>query len=305
MALIQVASPPGEPPGRRRQRVGELVAGAAGADLVLLPELWLPGYFAFDRYQELAEPLTGDTVEAGREWARALGCHLHLGTFLERGADGRLHNTAVLIDPAGTVVHTYRKIHVFGYRSREAALVAPGEEIAVATTALGPLAATTCYDLRFPELWRALLDAGAHTVLVPAAWPAARLGHWRLFTSCRAVEEQMVVVACNAVGEQEGTVLGGHSRVVGPGGELVAEAGEDEGITWCLIDPEAVARVREEFPVLRDRRLGPAAPLPPTGGAHDGSARAGAARPQAAPRAEGNAPLRRRSPRPIPGGSPP
>lgn len=255
VSLVQVASPPTEPVAARRERVGQLVADAAGADLVVLPELWAPGYFAFDRYPELAEPRDGDTVEAGRDWARRLGCFLHLGSFLERAADGRLHNTALLIDPAGEIVHTYRKIHVFGYRSLEATLVAPGDGVTVTETPLGPVAATTCYDLRFPELWRALVDAGAQSVVVPAAWPAARREHWRLFTSCRAVEEQIMLYACNAVGVQHGTVLGGHSRVVDPWGEVLIEADDQEGITSGEVDPSIVARTRAEFPVLQDRRL--------------------------------------------------
>lgn len=255
VALVQVASPAGEAVGDRRDRVEQMVATADGADLVVLPELWGPGYFAFDHYRERSEPMNGDTVSAGREWARRLRCYLHLGSFVEGSADGRLYNTAVLIDPAGEIVHTYRKIHVFGYRSREAELLTPGWDVTVADTSLGPVAATTCYDLRFPELWRGLVDAGAHIVIVPAAWPAARLEHWRLFTSCRAVEEQILLIACNAVGDQNGVELGGRSRIVDPWGVVLTEADDSEGVTWCEVDPTVVARVRDEFPVLQDRRL--------------------------------------------------
>jgi predicted amidohydrolase len=255
VALLQVASPATETVAARRERVGQMVASAKGADLVVLPELWGLGYFAFDRYSELSETMDGDTVSAGREWSRQLGCYLHLGSFVERASDGRLHNTAVLIDPAGEIAHTYRKVHVFGYRSREAELLTPGTDISVADTPLGTFAATTCYDLRFPELRRALVDAGAHIVIVPAAWPAARLEHWRLFTSVRAVEEQIILISCNAVGEQNGVAIGGHSRIVDPWGLVLTEAGDDEGITWCDVDPTVIARVRDEFPVLRDRRL--------------------------------------------------
>lgn len=255
IALVQVASPAEESPAERRERVGRIVAGARGADLVVLPELWAAGYFAFDAYTDRAETLSGPTVAAGREWARELGAYVHLGSVVERDDEGRLHNTAVLLAPDGSIAHTYRKVHVFGYASREAELLTPGEEIGVADTALGKVAATTCYDLRFPELWRGLVDAGAETVVVPAAWPAARREHWRLFTTARAVEQQVLVVACNAVGVQDGGVeLGGHSRVVDPWGVVLAEAGVEEGITFCDVDPAVVPRVRAEFPVLADRR---------------------------------------------------
>lgn len=254
IALVQAGSPDGESAAARRERVGALVRGAAGADLVVLPELWAAGYFGFDTYADEAEPFDGPTLAAARGWARELGTHIHLGSFVERGDDGRLTNTAVLLAPDGEVAHVYRKIHVFGYRSREAELLTPGDNVRVADTALGRVAATTCYDLRFPELWRGLVDVGARIVVVPAAWPAARREHWRLFTSCRAVEEQVLLIACNAAGVQNGVELGGHSRVVDPWGTVLAEAGAEEGLTWCDADPAEVGRARAEFPVLADRR---------------------------------------------------
>ncbi|MGW5383620.1 carbon-nitrogen family hydrolase [Nocardia sp. NPDC003963] len=254
VALVQVDSPADEPVGERRARVGELVRSARGADLVVLPELWAAGYFAFDFYVRDAEPFEGPTVEAARGWAQELNAHIHLGSFVERDAHGRLYNTAVLLSPRGEIEHVYRKIHVFGYKSREAELLSAGAEIAVSATGIGSISATTCYDLRFPELWRGLVDAGARIVIVPAAWPAARREHWRLFTSCRAVEEQILVIACNAVGVQDGVEIGGHSRIVDPWGTVLAEAGTETGITWCDLDPAVVERARADFPVLADRR---------------------------------------------------
>lgn len=167
IALVQVASPATETVTNRRTRVGTMVCSAFGADLVVLPELWPSGYFAFDRYEAEAETIDGPTVAAGAEWARALGCHLQLGSLVVRGENGELWNTSVLLDPTGSVVHAYRKSHVFGYRSLKAQLLTPGTETAVAQTALGAVSGTTYYDLRFPELWRQLVDAEAELVLVP------------------------------------------------------------------------------------------------------------------------------------------
>jgi predicted amidohydrolase len=255
IALIQVASPENETVEDRRERVSGLVGAAAaeGAELIVLPELWAAGYFAFDNYERDAEPTRGRTVEDLSALARELGVHLHIGSYVERLPDGSLRNTAALLDPRGRLALSYSKIHVFGYRSKEAQLLRPGDEVAVVDTAFGPVSTTTCYDLRFPELWRRIADLGAHLVIVPAAWPAARLAHWRLFTSVRAVEEQVLLIACNAAGTQAGVKLAGHSRVVDPWGTVLAEAGEDEGITYCEIDPGIVTSVREEFPVLGDR----------------------------------------------------
>ncbi|MDQ6782297.1 MAG: carbon-nitrogen family hydrolase [Actinomycetota bacterium] len=255
VAQIQVASPDDERVADRRRRVATMVASAAGAELITLPELWAPGYFAFEHYAARAEPLDGATVAAGSEWARALGTWIHLGSIIERGPAG-LHNTSVLLDPSGGIAHIYRKVHTFGLGSLEAQLLEPGDSVSVTAGPLGVTGATTCYDLRFGELWRALVDAGAESVIVAAAWPAARLDHWRLLTSARAVEQQVIVVATNATGTHGGVTSAGHSRVVGPWGDVLAEAGTDEGITWAEVDPGTPAQVRAHFPVLADRRTG-------------------------------------------------
>lgn len=254
VALVQVASPASEPVDSRVERVDTLLRQARGADLIVLPELWAPGYFAFDAYSAEAETLTGRTMTRIRERAREFGCLIHVGSFLERSEGGGIHNTAVLVDADGNAIHTYRKIHVFGYESLEAQLLTPGESVGTVSTPFGQVGATTCYDLRFPAIWQELVDQGAEIVIVPAAWPRARLGHWRLFTACRAVEEQVFVIACNAVGSQGTVELGGHSRVVDPWGDVVIECGTAEGVFTCEIDTAAVRRIRDEFPVLRDRR---------------------------------------------------
>jgi predicted amidohydrolase len=263
IGLLQVSSPAEESPEQRRQRVGELLGALPEVDLIVLPELWAAGYFSFEQYPERAETLAGPTVELARATARERGCFVHLGSIVERAEGDRLYNTAVLVDPQGEISLTYRKIHVFGYQSLEAQLLTPGETVDVRRTdRLGTVGTTTCYDLRFPELWRDLVDLGAELVVVPAAWPMPRLEHWRLFTSARAVEEQVFVVACNSVGEQAGGVqLAGHSRVVDPWGAVLFEAGAEEEVAVVEVDLQAVAATRGEFPVLGDRRRRSGEPL--------------------------------------------
>ncbi|PRI11539.1 carbon-nitrogen hydrolase [Leucobacter massiliensis] len=279
VALVQLASPADETREQRIERVEALLRANAGAELYVLPELWSAGYFSFDRYAELAETLDGPTVSMGRRLARELGAAIHLGSIVERGAEGALHNTAVLVDADGRIAQTYRKIHVFGYQSLESQLLTPGDSLSVVPGPLGPTAGTTCYDLRFPGLWQELSDRGAEAVVVPAAWPAARREHWRLLTQARAVEHQLWVLACNACGEQgepsAPVRLGGTSRIVDPAGRVVAECGEDEQVLMADLDPGSVARVRAEFPVLADR-LGAAdyAALGSDPGAEAGAARA-------------------------------
>lgn len=253
VALVQLSSPDNEPQAERIERAESLLRDQHGADLLVLPELWSAGYFHFGQYPELSESTTGRTVSMCASVARNLKTHVHIGSIVERAGDGALRNTSVLVDPEGKIVHTYSKLHVFGYKSLEAELLTPGTSLPVADTAFGRMAGTTCYDLRFPGLWSELSVRGAEIVIVPAAWPAARREHWRLLTSARAVEHQVYVLACNAAGVQTGVELGGTSRIVDPAGRLVAEAGTGEEVLRAAIDPSLVHATRREFPVIADR----------------------------------------------------
>ncbi len=259
VALVQISSSFDEPVADRVARVGAMVTGLRDVDLVVLPELWAPGYFAFDRYEQFAEPRDSALLRDIAGWAVELGAHVHGGSVLERDAAGHLYNTAVLFGPDGRLVLDYRKVHVFGYQSLEAQLLTPGDRADVSATPLGSVGMTTCYDLRFPELYRILVDHGAEIVIVPAAWPAARLEHWKLFTRARAVENQVFLLGCNAAGRQGDVRLAGHSVVVDPWGGVLAEAGGEEEILRAEFDLQMVADIRAEFPVLGDRRVtGPA-----------------------------------------------
>jgi predicted amidohydrolase len=254
IALVQVASPSAESPAARRDRVRGLLEGLpANLDLVVLPELWAVGFNHFDAYAAQAETTDGPTVRMCAEIARATSTWVQAGSIVERQPDGSLRNTTVLLDPAGEVAMTTSKVHVFGYASREVELLSPGDRVTSAATPHGRVSSTTCYDLRFPGLWNELVEAGAELVLVPAAWPAARLDHWRALTTARALDTQTFVIACNSCGRQDNVELGGHSRVVDPWGEVVAEAGDTEEILVVDIDPARVAATRAEFPVLADR----------------------------------------------------
>lgn len=252
VALVQVESPLEESQQDRIDRVSALVRSHTGAALYVLPELWSPGYFAFEQYADRAETLTGPTVTAMSELARELGSWIHLGSIIERRGD-RLFNTAVLLDPSGAIAQVYRKIHVFGYQSLESKLLTPGESLSVVDSPVGPVASTTCYDLRFPGLWQQISERGAEAVVIPAAWPAARREHWRVLTQARAIEHQLWVLACNACGSQGDVQLGGYSRIVAPSGAVIAECGADEEVIVADLPRDAVALTRTEFPVIADR----------------------------------------------------
>lgn len=249
--LIQLAYGDDESVPERTDRVADLVRDQRGADLVLLPELWPQGGFSYDRWEEQAESLDGPVVTAMRAAARDLGATLHMGSLVERDEAGRLFNTSVLIGADGSVLTTYRKVHLFGFGDGEPKLMTAGDG-AVVHDRLG---LATCYDLRFPEQFRLLLDGGAEVVLLVAAWPAKRVAHWRLLAQARAVENQSYVLACNTAGTHAGVPMGAHSMVVDPWGAVLAEAGEGEEVLVADLDLASVATTRTSFPVLADRRL--------------------------------------------------
>ena len=259
--LLQFEVDPAEKPDGRRARAASLVRAQTGADLVVLPELWPVGAFAADDFAAEAEPLDGGpTAAVMSDAARDARVWLHAGSFVERaaGPDGApaLYNTSLVFAPDGALRASYRKIHRFGFDEGEAALMAAGADIVTAELPDTVLGLATCYDLRFPEQFRLLVDAGAQTVVVPAGWPARRRAHWRLLAQARAVECQAYVLACGTAGTHAGVEQAGHSMVVDPWGEVLAEAGPDQQVLTVELDPARVTAVRAEFPVLRDRVLG-------------------------------------------------
>lgn len=260
IALLQVASPDDEAIEERRARVDRVVldeSALGSADLLVLPELWGAGAFNYRAFASAAEPLDGPTLALGRAWAERYQIHVHAGSIVETTDNGAHFNTSVLIDPAGEILATYRKVHLFG--TNEARELTAGDDLAITEIEGVTTGLATCYDVRFPELFRSMLDAGATMTAICSGWPDKRVAHWRLLTSARAVEDQMYVVACNAVGWQHDTLLAGASRVVDPWGAVVVEAGTEEGFTYADLDVDLPARARASFPVVDHRRWAQAA----------------------------------------------
>ncbi|MFJ1808878.1 MULTISPECIES: carbon-nitrogen family hydrolase [unclassified Streptomyces] len=264
-SLIQIAVEEGESVESRRVRVAALVRAQAGAaDLVVLPELWTTGAFAYEEFAGEAEPLDGPTYEAMAKAASDAGVWLHAGSIPERApsdsgsptGEGPLYNTSLVFSPSGELAAAYRKIHRFGFDKGEAVLMGAGEELVTVRLPETTVGVATCYDLRFPELFRALVDAGAETLVIPAGWPERRRAHWTLLARARAVENQAFVLACGTAGTHAGVPQAGHSIVVDPWGEVLAEAGSGEEVLTVDFDPSRVATTREQFPALKDRVLG-------------------------------------------------
>jgi len=246
-------------------------ARAAGADFILTPEV--VGMFEPVRQRHL-EKAVGEAenpaLAAFRDVARETGAWLLVGSLAVRVAETKLANRSFLVDPAGAVVARYDKIHMFdveigdGQIYRESALYQPGGEAVVADLPWGRLGMTVCYDLRFPYLYRALANAGADFLSIPSAFtvPTGR-AHWQVLMRARAIETGCFVMAPAQCGEHaEGRRTYGHSIIVGPWGEVLAEAGDEPGFVIAEIDTARVAEARRKVPSLQhDRAVAqPAAP---------------------------------------------
>lgn len=256
VALVQLDVSSKEDIDARISRTLKFIDEAAQhADVVVLPELWHVGAFDIPAAQTHAQFMNGALVQAMRESAANNGIWLHAGSFAERDHHENLYNTSVLIDPNGEVLVTYRKVHLFGFDSGEAAVLTGGAEVVVTETVLGTTGLSTCYDLRFPELFRLLVQEQASAIIVTSGWPQARIDAWDVLVRARAIENQCWIIACNEIGTQGDVVLGGHSQVVSPQGVVIALAGNEECILYAAIDAELPDKIRKDFPVLRDIRI--------------------------------------------------
>ena len=229
----------------------------AGATYVQTPEyfnyLGSPAGLA-----AVAEPVPGATTELFGALAREAGATIHLGSMAERASSGKFHNTSVVIGPDGRVRATYRKIHLFdvavsgAVTSRESDAVVAGEEMVLASVDGATVGLSVCFDVRFGDLYRRLAHAGAQVLAVPAAFAAATgRAHWHVLVRARAIENHAFVVAAAQAGSGGPFETYGHSLIVNPWGEVLAEGpGEGEALLVADLDLAEVTRRREEIAVF-------------------------------------------------------
>jgi omega-amidase len=240
-------------PAENLTQVAVMTAEAArrGSDIVVFPELWSTGY-------DLENAATHSTaIDQGiftevAALARKHEIHV-LGSCLSVLRPGKFGNTAVLFGPGGQVLADYSKIHLFRLMDEEQHLTA-GDHLALVDTMWGKTGLAICYDLRFPELFRAYALGGARIVFLPSEWPHPRLAHWQTLLRARAIENQMYIVACNRVGMSKEVNFFGHSCVIDPWGESIIESGEGEMLLTATIDLGQVDAVRARIPIFADRR---------------------------------------------------
>ncbi|MDY6875239.1 MAG: nitrilase-related carbon-nitrogen hydrolase [Chloroflexota bacterium] len=225
-------------------------AHEASADLLLLPELWLHGY-DLERAGEWAAPLGEGGFAQMAALASEFGLHL-AGSLLERHTGG-VSNTAVLYAPDGALLGSYRKIHLFRLM-QEHHYLTPGDHATLCPTPWGPVGLAICYDLRFPELFRAMALAGAVLFLVPAQWPVRRVEAWFLLARARAVENELIVTACNRVGSDDQVEFPGRSCVVDPWGHVLVEGDDRERLLVAQTDLREISKARRYLTIYQDRR---------------------------------------------------
>ena len=254
--------------------VTELIRGAAaaGAALIVLPEMVTMIEPQNALVLEKAVPEAADPgLAAFRNLARETGAWILVGSLLLKEAgESRVVNRSFLLDGEGAIVARYDKLHLFdidldeGESYRESATVRPGDRAVLAPTPWGLLGMSVCYDVRFAYLYRALAQAGASFLSIPAAFTETTgKAHWHVLVRARAIETGSYVFAATQSGTHaEGRRTFGHSLIVDPWGEVLADAGSDVGFVTAEIDPANVARARAMIPALRhDRRFaGPDAP---------------------------------------------
>jgi deaminated glutathione amidase len=275
-ALVQMTA--SDDPAANLAQVQDLVARAiaGGADLVLTPECSNILSSQRDHQRRMIRAEGDDAMLAAlRAQARAAGVWLLIGSLgVQAGddADGRFANRSILINPAGAIAARYDKIHMFDVNVsdseiyRESASYRPGAQAVVAQTPWGGLGMTICYDLRFGHLHRALAQAGARILAVPAAFNhITGAAHWHVLLRARAIETGCFVLApaqtghhAEVLGGGKGRQTFGHSLVVAPWGEVLADGGTEPGVIWADLDLGAVEVARARIPSLRhDRDFAP------------------------------------------------
>jgi predicted amidohydrolase len=223
------------------------VAGQ-GANLAVLPEMWSTG-FSYKNLNELALRTAG-IVEELLELSARHGLVI-VGSMPEPNGD-KVFNTVFLVDN-GRLAGVYRKIHLFSLLGEDQAF-SGGDSWLLADTSIGKIGVIICYDLRFPELSRRLALEGAQVLCVPAQWPKPRQEHWRTLLRARAMENQLFLVSCNACGLIGKLDFFGMSMIIGPKGDVLAEAGEEECEILAGLGMQAMTDWRAQIPCFKDRK---------------------------------------------------
>lgn len=240
-------------PVKNYQSVEKLIQKASNdkPDIIVLPELWTTGY-DLTRLDTIADKNAAHTIKFLKQAAIKYRVHFVGGSVANKGDTG-VKNTLLIINKKGQLVHLYSKLHLFKLMDEHLYLEA-GAEKGLFELEEHQFAGVICYDIRFPEWIRSHTAKGAEVLFVVAEWPAPRLSHWRALLIARAIENQCFVIGCNRSGQDPTNQFAGHSMIIDPWGEVVAEARENEEILTAVIDLELVKEIRKLIPIFEDRK---------------------------------------------------
>ena len=235
------------------RRVEELVRGAglAPGALLVLPEMFATGFTM--NATAVVERTDGPTCAFLGRLAAAHRAHVLGGVVLADGA-GRPRNEAALFGPEGQLVGRYAKMHPFTLGGERDSYAAGDAVVTLPLPGGLTLQPAVCYDLRFPELFRRVGPRAPEVIAVMANWPVARVAHWVALAQARAIENQAYVIAVNRCGADPKLTYNGHSRIIDPRGEVLADAGEAEGVIRAEVDRDMLEAYRGSLPFLRDKR---------------------------------------------------
>lgn len=244
---------------RMEQLIDQAMTHEPKPDMIVLAETW-PSAFDYtvdakEQVQAICETEDGESITMLRRKAREHHILIAGGSIAlahPEEEDKRCTNTFFLIDREGRIAGSYDKVHLCGWVDEDVAFRG-GEAVKTLDTDLGRFGIIICYDIRFPEQIRIQAVNGAELLLIPACF-STRLDHWRLLVQARAVENQIFVAACNCCGESGGVTHLGHSMVVDPSGEILAEASDEEAILQVTVDFERIREIRSQVTYLTDRR---------------------------------------------------
>ncbi|WP_102028478.1 carbon-nitrogen family hydrolase [Salirhabdus sp. Marseille-P4669] len=251
IALVQMDIAFGNPEENYEQVKSKVKEAAKHSSVVVLPELWTTGY-DLERLDEIAD-LNGEKSFAFlSKLAKQNDVHIIAGSIAKR-VNNKVTNTLLVVNRHGVLLNEYSKAHLFRLMDEEKYLT-EGNDLGTFRLEGTPSAGVICYDIRFPEWIRTHMLNETKILFVVAEWPKPRIDHWRALLISRAIENQCFVVACNRVGADPNNLFGGHSIVIGPWGEVIKEAGEEETILYASIDLKEVDKVRSTIPIFADRR---------------------------------------------------
>jgi omega-amidase len=220
-------------------------------DVIVLPELWTTGY-DLTRLDEIADQEGKQTITFLSQLAKEKNVNI-VGGSVAKSTDEGVFNTMYTVNNEGEVTGEYSKLHLFKLMD-EHHYLEPGRKEGMFQLGEVKCAGLICYDIRFPEWIRKHTTNGAEILFVVAEWPLPRLAHWRSLLISRAIENQCYVVACNRSGQDPNNVFAGHSMIIDPWGEIIAEASEEETILTAVLNIEKVSSVRKQIPIFDDRR---------------------------------------------------